>query len=289
MSLISISPLRCRVWNLHPRLEEHLTEESCRDEIESFEKHGQQIAVLGRRLHSNPDYDVELIYGARRLFVARHLNVPLLVELRDVSDRDGIVAMEIENRQRADMTPYERGVACDRWLRDRYFQSQSDLASALQISPAQLSRLLKLARLPQPVLAAFRTPTEICEAWGDRLAALFTDSRTRNRLLDAAREIAAAQPRPEAAEVFRQLCAACKAPRNARTSERIVRDEGGDELFRVKQQRGVVVFSILRGLLSRELLHEIERTLTCVIDTDVRSDSRTERRKSLNGEETCLQ
>jgi ParB/RepB/Spo0J family partition protein len=289
MSLVSVNPLRCRVWSLHPRLEEHLTEESCRAEIESFEKHGQQIAALGRRLRGAHDYDVELIYGARRLFVARHLNVPLLVELRDISDRDGIVAMDIENRHRADVTAYERALAYDRWLRERHFKSQRELANALQISSAHVSRLLQLARLPAQVRDAFSKPADICEAWGERLTTLLADPRTQQRLLAAADEITAVQPRPPAPEIFQRLCAACKARRCARPTQRVVRDEGGDELFRVRQQRGVVVFSILRDLLSQDLLAEIERTLASVLDTDAQSDSRTELRKSLNREETCLQ
>jgi ParB family chromosome partitioning protein len=289
MSIISVKPLRCRVWALHPRLDEHLTEESCRAEIESFEQHGQLIPVLGRRLRNAHDHDVELIYGARRLFVARHLNVPLLVELRDISDRDAIVAMDIENRQRADLSAYERALAYDRWLREGYFTSQGELAGALQISPAHVSRLMHLARLPELVLDAFSKRVDICEAWGERLATLLADPRTRQPLLDAAGEIIALQPRPSAPEVFQRLCAACKAPRSSRPAQRVVKDEGGDELFRVTQHRGVIVFSIQRDSLSPDLLAEIECTLAGVIDKDGQGDSMTESRKRLNREEICLQ
>src|SRR5689334_1689624 len=121
MSIISVNPFRCRVWSLHSRADECLTEESCKTEIESFEKHGQLVPVLGRRIRDNSNYDIELIYGARRLFVACYLNQPLRVDVRTISDRDGIIAMDLENRLRKDISAYERGASYARWLRDGHF------------------------------------------------------------------------------------------------------------------------------------------------------------------------
>src|SRR5215472_14327187 len=62
-----VSPFRCRMWSLHDRLEEHITEESCKAEIESFQSHGQVVPVIGRPVPEDPGYDFELIFGARRL------------------------------------------------------------------------------------------------------------------------------------------------------------------------------------------------------------------------------
>jgi ParB/RepB/Spo0J family partition protein len=132
--IVSVSPFRCRMW-----------------EIESFSRHGQLVAALGRPLRKDPDYDVELIFGARRLFVARHLNQPLLVELREMSGREAITAMDIENRHRADISPYERGLSYARWLRAGFFACQEDIARALKVSCSHVSRLLKIARLSSPI------------------------------------------------------------------------------------------------------------------------------------------
>jgi hypothetical protein len=93
-----MNPFRCRMWDLHDRLEAYISEASCRGEIASFSTHGQIVAVLARPLHGDPDYDVELITGARRLFVARHLNQPLAVDMRALSDKDALIAMDTENR-----------------------------------------------------------------------------------------------------------------------------------------------------------------------------------------------
>ena len=269
MSNTLINPLRCRVWNLHSRLDEHLTEESCRNEIESFEKHGQLIPALGRRLRGNPDYDVELIYGARRLFVARHLNQPLLVEVRDISDRDGIIAMELENRVRRDISAYERGTSYDRWLREEYFKSQDEIAHALQISAAQVSRLLKLARLPKAIVEAFAKPTDIREVWGAELASLLKDSATQRRISQVAQSLAAISPRPAAEEIYKQLCAAGKTNKTSRVTERVIEDERGEELFRVKYQRDSIVFNVSMDLLTQESLEQIEFALASALDEEI--------------------
>lgn len=65
--IIAINPFKCRTGSLHDRLEEQITEESCRAGIESLRRHGQRVPPLGRRVKGEPLHEVELIYGARRL------------------------------------------------------------------------------------------------------------------------------------------------------------------------------------------------------------------------------
>ncbi|MET0660526.1 MAG: ParB N-terminal domain-containing protein, partial [Steroidobacteraceae bacterium] len=72
-SISAVDPFKCRVWKLHNRRQESITELTCKAEIEAFIAHGQFVPALGRPLHDDPDHEIELIYGARRLFVARHL------------------------------------------------------------------------------------------------------------------------------------------------------------------------------------------------------------------------
>src|SRR3569833_1486798 len=146
-NILSVDPFRARMWSLHDRCHEHVNEETCAAEIESIKTHGQVVPALGRILRGDPNHDVELIYGARRLFVARHINVPLLVEMREICDRDALLAMDIENRQRTDISPYERAVSYARWLRTGYFGSLVDIARALRFSFFLVSWLLRFVLL----------------------------------------------------------------------------------------------------------------------------------------------
>lgn len=274
MKIVAVNPFRCRIWNLHPRLDENITEESCRAQIESIEKHGQLVPALGRRLCAGADHSVELIFGARRLFVARHLNQPLLVELRDISDRDALVAMDIENRLRQDISAYERGTGYARWLREGHFHSQEEIAHALQVSPSHVSRMLRLASLPLDIVAAFASAAEICEEWGVDLANLLRKPGQEQKLTRAARRIASLSPRPAAQEVYSQLCGAVGVdPRAHAAKERVVKDEGGTALFRVKYRRDSVMLVLPHEVTSRASLKAIEMSVARILDTPVPSRS----------------
>jgi ParB family chromosome partitioning protein len=270
MKVISVSPFRCRLWALHDRLEEHVTEETCREEIESFLASGQRVPVLGRALKGDPDYDVELIYGARRLFVARHINKPLLVELSDIADRDAIVAMDIENRQRADISPYERGLSYSRWLRAGFFSSQEDVARQLNISASQVCRLLKLARLPAVVLDAFRSPLDIREEWGAELVDALNEERTRRATIHTARAIAARTPRLSSVEVFRELLAASANGRKIKSKphDGVILDDQGRPLFRVRQQRSSIAILLPIQKVSANSMKAVCRAIADVLQKD---------------------
>jgi ParB family chromosome partitioning protein len=259
----SVSPFRCRMWDLHPRLEGHVTEESCKAEIASFLRHGQLVPVLGRPLRGDPDCDVELIYGARRLFVARHLNLPLQVEVRPMSDREAVVAMDIENRHRADISAYERGQSYLRWLRSGYFESQERLARGLRVSSSQVSRLLKLARLPAVIIQAFGDPLELCEGWGLDLSEALDDPERRSATLAKARTICALDPRPPAREVYRSLLAAPARGRKvkARPHDDVVKSDDGVPLFRIKYQSSAIAMVIPASAVSSASLRLIEHAI----------------------------
>lgn len=216
-SIIVVNPFRCRMWALHDRIEDQITEEACRAEIESFSSHGQLVPVLGRPLRADPDHDVELIYGARRLFVAKHLNKSLIVELRELSDKEAIIAMDIENRQRSDISAYERGLSYTRLLRGKHLTSQDELARTLNVSRAQVSRLLKLARLPSVIVNAFESVAAIPEAWGLDLVDRWQDPDRQRPIAKRAREIAMKSPRPPAGDVYRELLTAAVQGRKVRS------------------------------------------------------------------------
>jgi ParB/RepB/Spo0J family partition protein len=262
-NLVEVKPFNCRMWNMHDRHELQVTEETCSAEIKSFARHGQLIPVLGRTLKNDPTHKVELIYGARRLFVARHLNLPLLVELREITDREAIIAMDIENRQRSDISPYERGVSYSRWLRAGYFQNQEEIAQALRISASQVSRLSKLAQLPPVVVAAFDSPAAICEGWGlDIMKALEEPSR-RQATIAAARSLSRQATRPAPCDVYRQLLnpeGNGRRPR-AHARDEVVKDPTGKPLFRIRNQRSAVAFLLPMNTLAPEVRDEIRHAI----------------------------
>jgi hypothetical protein len=130
------------MWEFHDRLEAHINEDTCGAEIASFGAHGAICCSARPALEGRCQPRHRAHHRARRLFVARHLNKPLAVDVRALSDKDALIAMDTENRVRKDISPYERAVSYARWLRSGCFNSPDDIARAPKISASQVSRVL---------------------------------------------------------------------------------------------------------------------------------------------------
>lgn len=261
-TILEVDPHRCRMWELHDRLEEHLPHSTSATQIERFDRRGQLAPVLGRSLNGDPTYDVELVFGARRLFIARQLNEPLQVMIREMSDREAVVAMDAENRERLDISPYERGLCYARLIRDGYFDSQEELARVLGVSASQVSRLIKITRLPAVIVAAFESPAHICERWGLHLAEACQSQERRTRMAVVARQLAAMPLRPCAHDIYRRLMASSNAGQSARSKphDRVITDPRGSPLFRARWlQHSMVLelsFSHVRSLAGAQQITE---------------------------------
>lgn len=268
---ILVDPFRCRLWSLHDRLEEHIDEDNCAREIESFQQHGQRVSVLGRPVCDDPDYDVEVICGGRRLFIARLLGMQLLVEMRDLTDKEAIISMHIENCLRKEVSPYERGLAYQRWLRSGSFKSQDEMAAALGVSASRVCRLLKLAKLPSVILAAFGTAVDIREGWGDKLTEVIEDPVRKEPVIRAARSIAASGAALSPREVYRQLLAAAAptAPGGRKASaiphDKVVEGVGGEPLFRIRQQQDAIALLLPVDRMSARTLDAIQRAVARIL------------------------
>jgi ParB family transcriptional regulator, chromosome partitioning protein len=274
-NIMEVSAFRCRVWDKHERLEEYVTEDSCRDEIASVTTHGQIIPALGRPVRGDPKHDYEIICGTRRLFIARHLNLPLLLEVRQLSDQEAVASIEIENRLRRNLSPYERGKTYTQWLRARIYRSQEELARAVMISPAQVCRLIKLAQLPSVIVSAFETPMAICETWGASLLDAWNDPIRHELILARARAIAREGKRPDAEVVYARLLAASGCiPRCASRSlgvsrDDVVKDDRGQALFRIKYHRHAIAFVLTSDSVSPGIMNEIRAALSVILQNGI--------------------
>jgi ParB family chromosome partitioning protein len=262
--LVEVSPFRCKSWDGHGRMEEYVTEATCRSEIESVAANGQLLPVIARSIATDPNYDFEIISGSRRLFVARHLNIRIRLEVRDLTDKECIVVFDHDNRLRKDISPYERGRSFVAWLAAGHFASQDDIAACLKISPSQVSRLMKLAKLPAVIVSAFARPTEICEGWGPALLDLWQNRAERHRLIARARRIGQLQQRPSAGEVFERLVApgALRGARGAPSRDDVVLGSNGQALFRIKHHRDAIAVVIKKHYVTDSVLKQITEALS---------------------------
>ena len=140
----------------------------------------------------------EVVFGHRRHRACLELALPVLatVETEQISDRDLFHAMDRENRERADLSPYEQGVMYRRALDAGLYPSNRRLAEALALSHTWVANVLLVADLPAPILECFRTPLEIQHRHAKDIAAAL--ERDRKAVLRRAEKLRQA-PRKSAA------------------------------------------------------------------------------------------
>jgi ParB family chromosome partitioning protein len=129
-----------------------------------------------------------VICGARRHWTANYLGWKLLVEVRELDDEQAFRLADIENRDREDISDYERALDYKKAL-TLYYTNQKQMAERLEVTVDWLSRFLALADLPEEIVGAYRDVTEICVAHGRALAAGLKDAKTRRRILAAAKAL----------------------------------------------------------------------------------------------------
>lgn len=263
-SFATVDPYRCRVWALNSRIEEHVTVTSCQAEIESFSRDGQLIPIIGRSVR-DPEFDIEVICGARRVFIARHLKIPLRVELRDLTDRQAAVAVEAENSLRKKASPYERGLWLAKLLQQTVYRSQDEMARELCITPTQVTRLLKFTELPAFVINAFSSPHDILESWAVELHKAWSDER-RKLLTERGRVLEKKVPRPPAVAVYEMLMAARgQTVRRRRAMSRVVKSPTGEPLLRMERQRHEVVLRIPNVLVDANIEAAVAQAVVAVL------------------------
>lgn len=134
---------------------------------------GNVQPIKVRPVGQNGNDEFEIVYGHRRHRACLELELPVFALVQPLSEEQLFVEMDRENRERADLRPYEQGEMYRRALDDGLYPSLRKLADALGIAHSNVSRALAIARLPGEVLDAFPSRLEIqyrwCEPLGEAL------------------------------------------------------------------------------------------------------------------------
>jgi len=191
-TVLSVDARRCRGWKYHNRTDAWYTRERCEDLIRSIPKDGQQEPALARRLVGEAGFDYELIYGMRRRYACEVTNTKLKVRVVDISDAQAAVLMHLENADRQDITPMERALSFQSQIEAKLFATQESLASALNVSKGQVTKMLKAAQLlsyaPIANLMADKSAVPVEQAY--KLGALMERPGAKEVVLQAAKNLA---------------------------------------------------------------------------------------------------
>lgn len=276
-----VDPARCRMWAGHNRDYALLTEERCADLIESIKAQGrQEMPAIARRLSSDPDYDFEVICGARRHWTISWLrahNYPdfkFLIDIREIGDEEAFRLADIENRARDDLTDLERARDYLRALDLYYDGRQRTMAERLNVTESWLTRYLDLARLPVELTRAFANPQELGVRNAIALKGLLKPEDRKARAFAEAGRIAEAReaggPVQSVVDTIKALSLAVDPPKKAESPKKSGKPEtvstaGGKPILRIDgaDRKGIRLTLLNKGGASRQ---DAEEALKAILD-----------------------
>jgi ParB family transcriptional regulator, chromosome partitioning protein len=242
-----LDPAKVKVWPGNARSYAHLTEDSCRELIDSIiAEGGQKVPAVIRRVDGDPDYDYEVIAGTRRHWAISWLransypDMQFVAQVAMLDDEAAFRLADLENRARKDVSDLERARNYAEALKTHYGNHATRMAERLRVSKGWLSKMLKVATLPDSVISAFASPADVQLNPGYKVALALDDFG--KAINNAARALAKEQeslrargaPSLPAADVLKRLLNAAK---EAGTQK--------DDLFRWKSAHGRLGLSVL--------------------------------------------
>lgn len=157
-----LDPSRVRVWSGNARYQAGLTEANCRDLIDAIlSEGGQKVPAIVRRVEGDSTYDYEVIAGTRRHWAISWLrrnswpDMMFLAQVHVLDDESAFRLADVENRARRDVSDFERAQNYLQALSGYYSGKQKRMAERLRVSEGWLSKMLKVASLPEWAVAAF--------------------------------------------------------------------------------------------------------------------------------------
>jgi ParB family chromosome partitioning protein len=218
-----LDPAKVKVWAGNARSYAHLSEKACRELIDSIiAEGGQKVPAIVRRVDGDPAFDYEVIAGTRRHWAISWLransypDMQFVAQVATLDDEAAFRLADLENRARKDVSDLERARNYAEALKTHYGNHATRMAERLRVSKGWLSKMLKVASIPDTVVAAFASPADVQLKLGYALAqALDGNGRAINnaaRLLAKEQDALRARGAPAlaAAEVFKRLLNATK-------------------------------------------------------------------------------
>jgi len=252
-----VDPAVCLIPEHHDRDYSALNEDNCRDLIEGIKAHGQETPAIVRTLEGVDGFQYELVCGSRRHWVTSYLKSDFIIEVRELSDEEAFIVSDEENRNRLDISDYERAKKYVRALGDLY-KSQAQMAERMGVTKDWLSRYIDLGKLDPAIVKAYANLNEIKTNHARELKALMKEGKQAKRILSAANEM---HNQPEKGAVVLSKLKAAAIPK-PRTTKAVVKKYQG------KNRK---TFMQAKASTANKLTLEIDRTTGASIDDWVKA------------------
>lgn len=249
---LRVPPERCCIWHGNGRNYAQLNEQNCADLIQGFEELGGQKTPAVVRPSKTPGFDFEVIVGTRRHWTAVFRKELFLIEVDEslANDEHAFRVADVENRSRQDLSDYERAIDYKKALASFYGGHQGRMAAVLQQTDSWLSRFLDLAEMPKQIVEAYPTLQEIKTGHMKLLKPFLADSKSRNRILDAARD---AKGRvKDGTELIKLLTNKAKARKNTKEKPFVVLTGTNQGLIEARRNRNKLSIVVNLGTEASE-------------------------------------
>lgn len=273
---LSVLPEQCRMWGYHNRFYDLLTPESCANLIASIEAEGgQKIPAIVRPL-DEPDGEIEfeVIAGARRHFAVSHLraagrdDVYFLIEpVPGITDEEAFRLSDIENREREDLSDYERAADYERALRTFYSGSIPQMATAIGMKEYDLRRFISITDIPQFILDGALDVRGFVRDHGERIKQL-RKAISDDALENAASTAVKAKGRLKAGDLVRMLEQAAKPKGRGGKTERAIISQSGKKVgtFEVTARSLTLKVPRTKGQDAEAVARHLEQALLEITD-----------------------
>lgn len=173
-SVIEIDPLLIDEGGMQDRLE---TDDDADAGLRnSIAEYGQQVPVLVRP-HPEREGRFQIVYGRRRVLAMRDLGQTVKALVRDLDDRELILAQGQENTARRDLSFIEKANFAKQ-LQDSGYDRKV-ICDALSVDKTLLSRMLSVAeRIPREIITGIGTAPSVGRDRWLGLAGLMDDTET---------------------------------------------------------------------------------------------------------------
>jgi ParB family chromosome partitioning protein len=192
-SVVEIDPHLIDAGGMQDRLEtDDAVEATLRASIAEY---GQQVPVLVRP-HPEAEGRFQIVFGRRRVLAMRDLGQPVKALVRDLDDRELVLAQGQENTARRDLSFIEK-VNFARQLAEQGYDRKV-ICDALSVDKTLISRMLSLAeRISPDVIQAIGAAPSVGRDRWTRLAEMIDETATDAEELTAMVNLTASSPRSD--------------------------------------------------------------------------------------------
>jgi len=230
-------------------------------EIESAGGNIQPIKVRPLKSTNNSGRaKYEIVFGHRRHRACLDLGIEVNAIVDDIDEKTMFVEMDRENRERADLRPFEQGLMYARALDLNLFSSLRKLSEEIGADPTNVSKAVSLARLPEPILDAFESRLDIQYRWASDLKAAL--EKERDLILARAADIK--KQRSSGNQLSSQHAFNLLVGKSSSSSKRLVRKVAvGKRVLTISERNKIITYEL--DILDREKLSKIENFITAIM------------------------